>query len=246
MSQPIKDRLNYHSTHKNTLLRRPGRLVEQRLKQIQRNINLKGKTVLDLGCSGGYFSINLAKDAKQVVGVDADKEIIHQNKELVRRLGINNVEFFHAALTPKYIKSLPEYDVVLFLSVFHHMLATSDAYSWNSNKSSEEAFEALLAIRKKARMLVFEMGYPDEGYDWSSKLSFMSPDPVSWVMSNIFGDEFTVEVLPPPALRGVIGWVRRLALYKSKNNGLFWRGIRRLFHVDVRDKRHLYIGIRRV
>ena len=245
MSQPVIDRLNYHATHRGGLFRSSGRLVEQRIKAIRRHVDFQGKTVLDLGCSGGYFSLNIAQEAKRVLGVDGDREVIEQNIAVAHRMGIKNVEFINARLTPQLISALPDFDVVLFLSVFHHMLAASDAYGWNSEASRSEAFDALQVIRDKARVLVFEMGYPDEGYDWSSKLPPMEPDPVTWIKSCVFGDEYSVQLLSPPVLMGPLGRIRRWVLENRHRNGLLRRLLRRLLNVDVRDQRHLFIGIKR-
>lgn len=245
MSQTTIDRLNYHSTHRNGVFCRSSRLVRHRLESIRSHVDFRDKSVLDLGCSGGYFSFSIASEAKQVLGVDGDPEVIRQNVALAREKGIENVKFLEASLTRRFISDLPEYDIVLFLSVFHHMLGASDAYDWNPEALRGEAFEALGEIRKKARVLVFEMGYPDEGYDWSTKLPPMVPDPVSWIIANIFGMDFSVQVISPPVLRGLLGSARRWMLDKRESGGFWWRILRRLIHVDVRDRRHLFIGVKR-
>jgi len=207
-------------------------------------VDFRNKTVLDLGCSGGYFTLDVAAEAKRVMGVDGDQDVIEQNVAMARRIGIDNVEFLHARITPQFIAALPRFDIVLFLSVFHHMLAASDAYDWNSEASRNEAFDTLKAIRSKTNVLVFEMGYPDEGYDWSSKLPPMDPDPVTWIQPNVFGDEFSVQVVPPPVLEGPLGHTRHWLLRNRERMGLGWRVLRRLLHVDVRDRRHLFIGVK--
>ena len=76
MAQPKIDRLNYHSTHRNLFYGGTGRLTKERLNLILENVDIKGKRILDLGCSGGYFTFNLSAKAKHVMGVDGDYEII--------------------------------------------------------------------------------------------------------------------------------------------------------------------------
>lgn len=242
MSQTTSDRLNYHGTHRGNVLCRSSRLVRHRLESIRSHLDFRGKSVLDLGCSGGYFSLNIASEANHVLGVDGDPEVIRQNIALAREKGVGNVKFVEASLTRQFISVLPQYDIVLFLSVFHHMLGASDAYDWNSEELRSEAFDTLGEIRKKARVLVFEMGYPDEGYDWSTKLPPMVPDPVTWIVANIFGDDFSVQVISPPVMKGRLGAIRRWLLHNHESRGIVWRILRRILHVDVRDKRHLFIG----
>ena len=41
--------------------------------------NLKGKTVLDVGCNGGFYSIKMKqRGASQVVGIDTDEKYLEQ------------------------------------------------------------------------------------------------------------------------------------------------------------------------
>ena len=243
MGLSVEDRLDYHATHRKRIFSSSGRMASKRLKEIELNINFEGKTVLDLGCSGGYFSFNLAKTAKQVLGVDGDKEVIDQNILQVQQKNIDNIKFIHSRITSDFLLTLEKYDVVIFLSVFHHMLAASDAYGWNTEDSRNTAIKTLSDIRNRANIMVFEMGRSDEQYDWSSKLPKMLPDPVSWVINNVFGEEFEVKVIQPPVLRGFLGIIRYWAL-NNNSNSVFFRILRRIVHADIRDKRHLFIGTR--
>lgn len=245
MTQAVIDRLNYHGTNRYGLWLGSDRLVEQRLSTIRRYLDFKGKTVLDLGCSGGYFSLNLAGSAKYVLGIDGDGAVIEQNILAAQRRDLKNIEFHHAILTPELIEALPEFDIVLLMSVFHHMLAASEAYGWNTEATKSEAFSTLRAIHRKAQILVFEMGYPDEGYDWSAKLPRMEPNPVSWIKTHIFGDAYDIRLIAPPALEGMLGQMRRKALEYRQSKGIIPRVLRRILSVDVRDQRHLFIGTKR-
>ncbi len=59
--------------------------------------DLKNKTLLDLYCGSGFFGINLARSAKQVVGIELDPFGI-ANAEFNAELNkINNIEFFVSA-----------------------------------------------------------------------------------------------------------------------------------------------------
>ena len=44
------------------------------------NIDLKNKTVYDLGCSNGFFCYELAKRGAKVIGVDKNKKTIELNR----------------------------------------------------------------------------------------------------------------------------------------------------------------------
>jgi tRNA (mo5U34)-methyltransferase len=82
--------------------------------------DLRGKTVLDVGCNAGFFSIEMKRrGADRVVGIDSDERYLAQARlasevagaELeLRRLDVYDV----ARLGEKF-------DVVLFLGVLYHL-----------------------------------------------------------------------------------------------------------------------------
>jgi len=210
-------------------------------------VELKEKSILDLGCSGGYFSFRLSPTARYVLGIDADRKIIEQNQEIVISRHYPNLEFRHETITPNLLGSLPDFDVIIFLSVFHHMLTASEAYEWNDTRRQKDAYDTMALIREKCKILVFEMGYPDEGYEWCSRLPDMSPNPEQWIRHNIFGDRFDkIQVIHAPT--NSQGWrhigqiiAKRIPVQPS----LFKKIVIRIFGLDPRDNRDLYIGFKR-
>ena len=82
--------------------------------------NLAGKSVLDLGCSSGYFCFEAAKrGAKRVLGIDVEPDVIRKNRLLADCLGLN-VEFQAHDIEA----TLPDeqFDYVLCLNVLHHLV----------------------------------------------------------------------------------------------------------------------------
>lgn len=82
--------------------------------------DLRGKTVLDIGCNGGFYSIEMKRrGADRVVGIDSDEAYLAQarfaaevtsTKLELRRMSVYEVP----ALREKF-------DVVLFLGVLYHL-----------------------------------------------------------------------------------------------------------------------------
>ena len=100
---------------------RGARRTRKRIKQMGLDkINFEGKTVLDLGCSGGEFA-RYADDqgAKYVMGVDTPK-IAKVAEELSRYLGYHRIDFCGRDLTKDKLK-LPKFDIILFFSMAHHV-----------------------------------------------------------------------------------------------------------------------------
>lgn len=216
---------------------------EGRLRKIEQVIDFNGARVLDLGCSGGFFSFSLAKKAAFVCAVDADEELQNQNRITKGRLGLNNIEFLTATLTPSFLKSLPQFDVVLFLSVFHHFFATSGTYDWCDSDSSS-AYEVLEAIKAIGNVLVFETGHPDEGFEWCQDIQQTSGELREWVRQTVFGDSYA-RVL---TLRGtaydhfpfkIMPFLRRLIPANK-----YGRKAIKMLGLDVRDFRDIHIGFR--
>lgn len=98
-------------------------------------------TVLDLGANGGYFSRRVAEDfpAAQVTAVDPRPELLAAASE---RVAVVQRRMDAAAL-----RALPRHDVVLALSVLHHLPDWRQALTW---------------LRACRRWLVAEVPHPGE------------------------------------------------------------------------------------
>ena len=82
--------------------------------------DLTGKTVLDIGCNGGFYSIEMKRrNAARVVAIDIDPDYLRQARFAARVLGVQ-IEF--ERLTVYDVAHLGEqFDIVLFLGVLYHL-----------------------------------------------------------------------------------------------------------------------------
>jgi tRNA (mo5U34)-methyltransferase len=82
--------------------------------------DLGGRTVLDLGCNAGFYSLEMKRrGAKRVLGVDTDDDYLRQARFAAEVIGLE-VEF--QQLSVYDVGSLGEqFDVVLFLGVLYHL-----------------------------------------------------------------------------------------------------------------------------
>jgi tRNA (mo5U34)-methyltransferase len=82
--------------------------------------DLRGKTVLDIGCNGGFYSIEMKRrGADQVLAVDIDQMYLRQARFAARVL---QVEIEFAQLSVYDVAALAQrYDIVLFLGVLYHL-----------------------------------------------------------------------------------------------------------------------------
>ena len=82
--------------------------------------DLSGKTVLDIGCNGGFYSMEMKKrGAARVLGVDWDEDYLAQARFAAEVTGLD-IEF--RKLSVYDVGALGErFDVVLFLGVLYHL-----------------------------------------------------------------------------------------------------------------------------
>jgi tRNA (mo5U34)-methyltransferase len=81
---------------------------------------LRGKSVLDIGCNAGFYSIEMKRrGADRVVGIDFDDRYLAQAKFAADAL---NLEIEFRKLSVYDVHELGEkFDLVLFLGVFYHL-----------------------------------------------------------------------------------------------------------------------------
>jgi len=122
----------------------------ERLKVIQSIIGDKPSSILDIGSAEGYFSMNLAKKGNFVVAIEGKKQRAMIGQILARNNSINNVSFYNFNLDIESANTLPDFDNVLCLAVWHHWVRLYDL---------DYANELLATIweRTKRRMF-FETG----------------------------------------------------------------------------------------
>jgi tRNA (mo5U34)-methyltransferase len=82
--------------------------------------NLTGKSVLDIGCNGGFYSIEMKKrGADRVVGIDSDEDYLKQARFAAR---VNEVDIEFRQMNVYEVPQLRErFDVVIFMGVLYHL-----------------------------------------------------------------------------------------------------------------------------
>jgi tRNA (mo5U34)-methyltransferase len=82
--------------------------------------DLSGKTVLDIGCNAGFYSIELKRrGARRVVGIDSDEHYLAQARFAAE---ISGVDLELRELSVYDVGTLRDrFDIVLFLGVFYHL-----------------------------------------------------------------------------------------------------------------------------
>jgi len=83
--------------------------------------DLTGKSVLDIGCNAGFYSIEMKKrGAARVVGIDSDDTYLEQARFAAAVSGYDDIEF--RKLDVYEVGQLGErFDLVIFMGVLYHL-----------------------------------------------------------------------------------------------------------------------------
>jgi tRNA (mo5U34)-methyltransferase len=82
--------------------------------------DLSGKSVLDVGCNAGFYSIQMKKrGAERVVAIDTDEKYLEQGRFAAK---VNRMEIEFRNLSVYRVAELREhFDLVLFMGVLYHL-----------------------------------------------------------------------------------------------------------------------------
>jgi len=127
---------------------------QERLEWIVKH--LAGGTVLDIGCSEGFFSRALSERSCQVTSVDTDHKLIAAARYLTTTANLPGD--FRCERWQDTLSGEASFDSILYLSVLHNEI---------NAMGEEEAFSSLERMRGKAKQLF--VGVPDLEVqpDWS-------------------------------------------------------------------------------
>lgn len=142
-------------------------------------------TVLDLGCAEGYFVSRAAADyGCFALGVDADVRRLTVAQDLNVINKNEHAGFMYARIDMEFLRKLPQFDVVIFLAVLHHVMYEHGV---------DYAREFMSCIRHITRKnLIFEMGHSNEtSMYWAPLLPDMGPEPHKWIQEFLLSCGFS-------------------------------------------------------
>jgi SAM-dependent methyltransferase len=144
------------------------REAETRWTAIAAAIELFGaRSILDIGCAEGWFLRRAAHEfGCFAIGVDGDERRVMLGEIARLHDGVDRVAVMKSKLQPDSIVQLPRCDIVLCLSVLHHVIR-------RAGLSAAEAFLGAVCSRA-GKALLFEIGTSDEKeLHWSGILPDM-------------------------------------------------------------------------
>ena len=178
----------------------PKRNCEDRVSFIDKSLNFsKIDSILDIGSLFGYFIFRLAQTHKIFgQGIDLSSVYTAYSRAIADLNEIERVSFATMKLTADNVHSLPKYDLIIFLNVFHHIV------HFDGFASADKIMKTLI---KKCDYFVFETGqYTEPGQYWTDSLEFMGENPDKWIASYLtkLGFRITATKEFPPHLNKVM------------------------------------------
>lgn len=156
---------------------------DDRIFAIQNSVNFSNiDTYLDIGSQLGYFVFKLSESNKLILaqGFEMNDVSSAYSNALVYLNDLENISFINCKVTPNFVKKMPNYDMISFLNVFHHVVY------FDGFETADEMMHEL--YNKTNSYFIFETGQFDEkGYYWSDSLSFMGNNPVTWIQGYLIG-----------------------------------------------------------
>jgi hypothetical protein len=147
-----------------------------RYEAIFKNLPNTPTTLIDYGCSRGFFVLQAAKDGLFSIGIDHDRFEILYARSVSEIYGVNKALFMHDEITEDLISTLPKFEMTICTSIFHH---------WVRIYGKESAFRMMQGIADNTtKYLVFETGQNNEiDTRFYPYLEFMGDSYEDWIES---------------------------------------------------------------
>ncbi len=170
--------------------------------------DLRGKTLLDVGCNAGFYSFEARRrGAARVLGVDAQRHLIRQARFCARALNAEGVEFEKMSVYDLDARALGQFDVTLALGLVYHLkhlvlaleklfqvtreLLIIETAIFPPERSPGSFDHAVGGLRPTLHPLAYvenEPGMKEAIYNWF----LPSPEALRALLANVGFDEVTV------------------------------------------------------
>jgi tRNA (mo5U34)-methyltransferase len=131
--------------------------------------DLTGASVLDIGCNGGFYSLEMKKrGASRVLGIDIDERYLRQARFAARTLDLD-IEFQRCSVYE--IDRIPgQFDFVVFMGVLYHLRYPLYALDMVAKKvAGKLLFQTMIRGSEQARAW-------EKNYTFWTKDIFRNPD----------------------------------------------------------------------
>ena len=91
---------------------------------------VRDKSFLDIGSNLGYFCLELAKHGAKTFGIETDLHRVEVARCIAKKLDLTDIMFFNDDAM-EFVEITPvEFDYIILLNVFHHILIHDEPGGW--------------------------------------------------------------------------------------------------------------------
>lgn len=130
--------MNYQSS-----LRKMGTM--ENIRMITDHLDARAKTVVDIGCDAGAYSVHFSNLGLRVDAFEPDASAVAEATALINS-NASSVKLHHQLFTLENVRKMPSYDVTCLLSVYHQIV---------EHNSLEYANDYLVELYRKTRHQFF-------------------------------------------------------------------------------------------
>lgn len=139
------------------------RYDRERLRYLLARVEVAGRSVLDIGCNGGFFLLEmLTAGARSSTGYEGSRDHAAFLADVAATLSLGE----SLQVRPRYYDFATEqdhHDVALLLNVLHHVGDDYGDPALNLAGAREEILRSLQGMRERCDVLVFQLGFNWKG-----------------------------------------------------------------------------------
>jgi tRNA (mo5U34)-methyltransferase len=160
----------------------------QKFRHFERELpNVHGKSVLDIGCNAGFYSIEMKRrGASRVLGIDSDDRYLAQARLASETLGYDGIEF--AKVDVYDVGAIAErFDLVIFMGVLYHLRHPLLALDLIREHVADDVLLFQSMQRGSKHLLPLEENYEFE----ESDIFFETAFPKLHFVEQLYSDDWT-------------------------------------------------------
>lgn len=140
-----------------------GKSEKERQVFIKKHINIKEKSVLDIGANTGFFTFSAVENgALDVTAIEGNAEHANFIVKASKLLNLSNIEVKNIYYD-FFIESKKSYDVCFCLNVLHHLGDDFGSKELNVKEAKSEISKALNNLSNSCELLWFQLGFNWKG-----------------------------------------------------------------------------------
>lgn len=151
-----------------------GKATVGRWRVIKKNIPKSVKSLKDIGCCVGYFCISASNELGLVsFGIDNNSKYLRLGRYATPKKVKDKCNFIHLSIDPDTIAVVPQTDVTLCLSIWHH---------WVYDYGLKKATEILKTLWNKTNVvMIFESGEEEIAQEFKMPFSRVNKPVKMWL-----------------------------------------------------------------